>query len=50
MTAPISEPLADAGYRHRLENADDAKLDTHTWDAVAGDQLALYRELQQGRA
>ncbi|WP_347259737.1 glycosyltransferase [Rudaea sp.] len=50
MTAPISALLADAGYRHRLENADDAKLDTHTWDAVAGDQLALYRELQQGRA
>ena len=50
MAAPIARLLADAAHRHRLENADDALLDTHTWDAVAADQLALYRLLQQGRA
>ncbi|HEX7915487.1 glycosyltransferase [Rudaea sp.] len=46
MVAPITRLLADAEYRHRIENADDTKLDTHTWDAVAVQQLALYRSLQ----
>ena len=50
MATPIAILLADAERRHHLENADDAKLDAHTWDAVAGDQFALYRLLQQSRA
>ena len=50
MIAPIAELLADEQRRHRLESADDEKLDTHTWNAVAEQQLALYRQLQRGRA
>jgi len=50
MTAPIALLLPDAKHRHRIENSDDARLDAHTWDAVAADQFALYRLLQQGRA
>jgi len=46
MAAPIAALLADAEHRHRIEKADDARLDTHTWDAVAARQLALYRSLQ----
>jgi len=37
--------LADATKRRALERADDAKLDRHTWDAIADRQLALYRQL-----
>jgi GT2 family glycosyltransferase len=48
MAAPIATLLADAALRHRLESADDEKLDTHTWDAVAQHQLELYRTLQSG--
>ncbi|WP_157578781.1 glycosyltransferase [Rudaea cellulosilytica] len=49
MAAPISALLADAGHRHYIENADDAKLDTHTWDAVAQQQFTLYQQLQGNR-
>ena len=50
MAAPIAELLADAERRRRLEQADDEKLDAYTWKAVAEHQLALYRQLQGGRA
>ena len=49
MAAPIAELLADAERRHRLERADDEKLDAHTWKAVAEQQLGLYRQLQGER-
>ncbi len=47
MAAPIARLLADPELRHRLENADDERLEAHTWNAIAERQLALYRHLQQ---
>ena len=45
MAVPIAELLADPERRHRLEHADDEKLNAHTWNAIAEHQLALYRQL-----
>ncbi|HEY8011177.1 MAG TPA: glycosyltransferase [Rudaea sp.] len=45
MAAPIAALLADHGRRHALESADDERLETHTWDAIAARQYALYQQL-----
>ena len=50
MAAPIAALLGNAEQRRRLENADDGKLDAHTWDAVAERQFDLYRQLRRGWA
>ena len=45
MENAIALLLADAAKRRALERMDDAKLDQHTWDAIADRQFALYRQL-----
>jgi glycosyltransferase involved in cell wall biosynthesis len=41
----IAVLLADPQRRHALERPDDAKLDAHTWDAIADRKFDLYRRL-----
>ncbi|MEP6938202.1 MAG: glycosyltransferase [Rudaea sp.] len=45
MANRIAVLLADPQRRHALERPDDAKLDAHTWDAIADRQFDLYRRL-----
>jgi len=45
MATPIVTLLADEAERHRREQADHARLDAYTWDAVAQRQHSLYCDL-----
>lgn len=50
MAAPIIELLSHSAGRHALERADAQALNAWTWEGIAAEKLALYRQLTGTRA